>query len=174
MKKAIFLFALLLTFNVVARAQTEKGNWMVGADVANLDYQFESDVFTINLVPQAGYFVSDNLAVGAMANLGIITGGETVTIFGLGPFIRGYFGSTGKGKFFGQGNVGFSGVSVRGDTATQFDAGATLGYAWFLNRSVALETGLGYSYTKPGSFKGLSDLGLRFGFQIHLPGKKAL
>lgn len=173
MKKLLLLSAFVIAFGFGARAQTEEGTWMIGTNVANIDYLFDSETFNLNLLPQAGYFVSDNIAVGAQANLGIISGGgETITTYGIGPFVRGYFGGTEKAKFFAQGNVAYSGVSD-GVSSNQFDAGVALGHAWFLNKHVAFETALAYSYVKQEDVDGQSGLGLRLGFQIHLPGKKA-
>ena len=50
-----------------------------------------------------------------------------------------------------------------GSMDSQFTYGAGLGYASFLNKSVALE--LGANYQKMGDFPG--SFGLGVGFQIH-------
>src|SRR5690606_569612 len=151
-------------------AQTEKGGWLVGANLAGINYGFDSKVFSLGLNPQAGYFIADNVALGASLHLGVDApkDGDAVTSWGIGPFVRGYFGGTEKGKFFGQADVAFGGV----ESATSFGLGATAGYAYFITKNVALETGLGYTYLKPESVDGLSDIGLNVGFQIYLGGKK--
>jgi len=172
--KRILLTALIALVAGFASAQTEKGGWMVGASVANLNYGLTDKDFSLDLTPQAGYFISDNVALGGQLLLSVYSpkDGESLTSWGIAPFVRGYFGGTEKGKFFGQGNVGVAGSSFDDETTTAFALGATAGYAYFITRNVSLETGLGYSYSKAKDFDGSSNLGLNFGFQIYLGGKK--
>ncbi|MFD2741862.1 MULTISPECIES: hypothetical protein [Sphingobacterium] len=154
-----------------------QGNWMVGGSVGSLGYSFEGESFNIQLNPRAGYFISDGIAIGAQAALGLQTvsgDGDNVWNYGISPFVRYYFpeGSSSTGRFFGHGNVGIGGSS-RGDGAS-FEAGIAGGYAHFITRNVALETTLGYNYSKANlnSAGGASGLGVSLGFQIYLPGNR--
>ena len=169
MKKLLLSLTLVAGLGLAANAQTEKGGYIVGAQAASINYNTTSEVFSLNLSPQVGYFVKDNLAVGASAGLGIVSAsGTSTTSWSIGPFARAYFGGTETSKFFAQGNVGIGGVS--GDTA--YNLGAGLGYTYFITKNVGLETGLGYNYTDAtGGGASSSNLGLNLGFQIYL-GKK--
>ncbi|WP_166335057.1 hypothetical protein [Sphingobacterium chungjuense] len=191
MKKVLLsgLFAVALAFGSYAqRIETvpqtsenvgmtpiQQGNWMVGGSVGSLGYSFEGKNFNIQVNPRAGYFISDGIAIGAQAALGLdaISGEDNVWNYGIAPFVRYYFpeGSSSTGRFFGHGNVGIGGSS-RGDGAS-FEAGIAGGYAHFITRNVALETTLGYNYSKANlnSSGGASGLGVSVGFQIYLPGR---
>ena len=77
----------------VGMSPIKQGNWMVGGSVGSLGYSFESKSFNINLSPRAGYFVTDGLAIGAQANLGLRTvdEGDNEWGYGIAPFVRYYF-----------------------------------------------------------------------------------
>ncbi|MEP7376098.1 MAG: hypothetical protein ABI675_22065 [Chitinophagaceae bacterium] len=155
MKKVILVAVILVAGIISANAQTEKKTVLLGG---NLSFQTSDGASYFTASPNVGYFVANNLAVGARLNLFT---GEGNTAWAVGPFVRGYFAGSDKGKFFAEasGNVGGAdGV----DTEVGFGAGA--GYAIFLNKSIALE--LGANYTKTGSAEGIFGLGV--GFQIHL------
>lgn len=153
-----------------------QGNWMVGGSVGSLGYSFEGKAFNIALQPRAGYFVSDGLAIGAQANLGLTAAKDEDNqwTYGIAPFVRYYFPNAGSstGRFFGQGDVGISGSSI-GKSAS-LAVGANVGYAHFITRTVALEATFGYNYSKANinTGSGASGLGVGLGFQIYLPGKR--
>ncbi|MGE8292223.1 hypothetical protein D3C87_886710 [compost metagenome] len=153
-----------------------QGNWMVGGSIGSLGYSFEGKSFNAALQPRAGYFVSDGLAIGAQANLGLRTqkDADNEWTYGIAPFVRYYFpqGGSSTGRFFGQGDVGISGSSVGKSAALAL--GANVGYAHFITRTVALEATFGYNYSKASinTGTGASGLGVGVGFQIYLPGKK--
>ncbi|PWS31326.1 outer membrane beta-barrel protein [Pedobacter paludis] len=174
MKKVLLSLLMVVGIGFVANAQTEKGSWMVGAQAANINYNTTSEVFSFSLSPQAGYFVKDNLAIGGKLSLDIVSAsGSTATSWGIGPFVRGYFGGTEKAKFFAEGNVGLGGISYSGASSTAYNLGATVGYAYFITKNVGLETGLGYGYSNSTSGgMSSSDLGLNLGFQIYLGKRK--
>ena len=106
MKKTIILSALALT-TFIAKAQTEKNNWIVGGALAfTSSTQKEADMpgsassTAVALSPSAGYFFINNLAAGASINLTSAhssnsnsgsTSSSTVTLFSAGPFVRYYF-----------------------------------------------------------------------------------
>ncbi|MDH5827472.1 hypothetical protein ACFX5U_05170 [Sphingobacterium sp. SG20118] len=160
----------------VGSAPIKQGNWMVGGSLANLGYSFEGKAFNVNLQPRAGYFVSDGIAIGAQANLGLTAakGHDNEWNYGIAPFVRYYFpeGSSSSGRFFGQGDIGIAGSSI--GKGASLALGANLGYAHFITRTVALEATVGYNYTKSNVNLGdkASGLGVGLGFQIYLPGQR--
>lgn len=155
----------------------QKGNWLVGGSIGALGYSFESENFNINLMPKAGYFISDGIAIGLGVNLGFSTvkGGDNIWGYGVKPFIRYYFpeGSSASGRFFGQGDLGITGAN-EGASDTSFAFGLNLGYAHFITNTVALEVTAGYNYSKSDAANAVAQngLGAAVGFQIYLPGKK--
>lgn len=155
----------------------QKGNWLVGGSIGALGYSFESENFNINLMPKAGYFISDGIAIGLGVNLGFSTvkGGDNIWGYGVKPFIRYYFpeGSSASGRFFGQGDLGITGAN-EGTSDTSFAFGLNLGYAHFITNTVALEVTAGYNYSKSDAANAVAQngLGAAVGFQIYLPGKK--
>ncbi|MFZ4260878.1 hypothetical protein ACFRAE_02475 [Sphingobacterium sp. HJSM2_6] len=154
----------------------KKGNWMVGGSIGNIGYSFEAESFNIQLMPRAGYFVSDGIAIGAQANLGLkaVSGLDNEWGYGISPFVRYYFpgGASATGRFFGQGDIGIGGSSA-GDNVS-LNVGANVGYAHFITQTVALEATLGYNYSKANINAGdkATGLGVGLGFQIYLPGKR--
>lgn len=154
MKKVLLVATIMVAGFMSADAQTEKGNFLLGG---NVTFQTSDGTSVFMAAPNLGYFVANNIAVGARVNL--LTS-EGYTAWAAGPFVRGYFLGSDKGKFFGEGGVNIGGADGA-DTEVGFGVGA--GYAIFLNRSVALE--FGANYTKTGEAEGIFGLGV--GFQIH-------
>ncbi len=192
MKKKVVLTGLLLAVFTAGYSQEittpqymqnvgtkpiQKGNWLVGGSIGALGYSFESENFNINLMPKAGYFISDGIAIGLGVNLGFSTvkGGDNIWGYGVKPFIRYYFpeGSSSSGRFFGQGDLGITGAN-EGASDTSFAFGLNLGYAHFITNTVALEVTAGYNYSKSDAANAVAQngLGAAVGFQIYLPGKK--
>lgn len=154
MKKVLFIVALVAA-SFAGTAQTSKSTWMLGggAGFNSTKPDGGSSTSTWNLSPAVGYFVMDNLAIGAGVSIADYGAGSTTNF---GPFARYYFTSLGKSaKLYGNVGANF------GDY-TEF--GVSAGVAYFLNSSIALETALGY--TKNTDWK-TSNIGLNVGFQIH-------
>jgi len=191
MKKKILLFGLVLC-GISSHAQEitppqyeqsvndapiQKGNWIVGGSIGALGYSFESENFNINVMPKAGYFITDGIAVGLGVDLGFSTvkGGENIWGYGIKPFVRYYFpeGASSTGRFFGQGDLGITGAT-EGSADTSFAFGLNMGYAHFITRTVALEVTAGYNYSKSDSANAVAQngLGAAVGFQIYLPGRR--
>lgn len=80
---------------------------------------------------------------------------------GVGPYVRGYFGGSDRGKLFAQLGVEIAGISGIGGSNTAFTPRA--GYAVFLNRSIALEVA-----ARLITGQGSTIFGAGAGFQIHL------
>lgn len=159
MKKTFFVAAFLVAGFMSANAQTEKGTLLLGG---NVSFQTSDGISYFSAAPNVGFFIANNLAIGVRGNL--LTG-ESYTAWAVGPFVRGYFAGSEKGKLFAEGGVNVGGVTDE-DTEVGFGLGA--GYALFLNKSVALE--FGANYAKTGSAEGIFGLGI--GFQIHFKNRK--
>src|SRR3989337_2214932 len=92
MKRTLSVLMAFLVFTLAASAQTEKGSWLVGG---NVEVNTAEDDTQIDFSPNAGYFLLDNLAVGARVGLNYRKQETTkTTSLGFGPFARYYFGTT--------------------------------------------------------------------------------
>lgn len=199
MKKLLFLssFLLALTFGAAAqdlqelpRPQTtapvageavQEGNWMIGGSVGNIALNFKAESYGFGINPRAGYFISDNAAIGAEVQLGldVYDGGE-IWRYGLTPFVRYYFpeGAAPTHRWFGEAIIGLGGSSIEdseGDAVVSRVYGLRAGYAHFVADNVALEATLGYVRTNADISVGVTQagLGLGLGFQIYLPSRNS-
>ncbi len=155
-------------------AQTEKGNMLLGG-TAGFNVQFEKpdNIVKIDISPELGFFVTNNLAFGGAINLGTTKSGDfSITTYGISPFGRYYFG-TGMTRIFLHGQFGFAGATFDFGGDKESTTGSALlvgpGVSFFLNKHVAIEGVLGY--TKQFGDLDASDLGLRFGVQAYLGGE---
>lgn len=161
----------------VGASPIQQGNWIVGGSIGSIGYSFEGETFNVNIMPQAGYFISDGVAIGLTAGGGLQTvkDGDNVWNYKVAPFVRYYFpeGASSTGRFFGQGDLGISGASAGSESDTSFAFGINAGYAHFITQNVALEAMAGYNYSKSdvANAKAQTGLGVSVGFQIYLPGK---
>ncbi len=164
----------------VADEVLQKGNWVVGGGLGSIGLNFSTGTFSLNLVPHAGYFISNNLALGAQTILSLSShDGGTEVAYSISPFLRYYFGAGGRasGRFFGELGAGLAGSALEdNDDDSGFSGLLNLraGYAHFITRNVALEGSAGYNLTNADlrSVASVSGLGLTFGFQIYLPGRR--
>lgn len=194
MKKILLLATFLSIFTLTSQAQDlprpqttapvaneaiQQGNWMVGANVGNIGYNFRSKNFNFEIRPRAGYFISDNAVIGTEAQLGlqVYSGGEQFS-YGLTPFVRYYFpeGAAPTHRWFGEALVGFAGSSTENsneDAIFSSVLGLRGGYAHFVASNVALEGTLGFTRTNAdiNTGNGVSGLNVAVGFQIFLPGR---
>ncbi len=163
MKKLMLTMVAGLGFAMVVNAQsTDKGNVMLGGNVS-YDYQKVKDVDGntqhYSILPQVGYFVQDNFAVGA--GLGFSGKTEvspadvksTLGEFAVSPFAR-YYKGDGNVKFFGQLSVpmGWGTAKVDGNkagTTERYGAAISPGLAYFPTSRLGIEfsvRGLYYEY----------------------------
>jgi hypothetical protein len=196
MKKIVTLFAFALICSG-AFAQFNQGRYLVGGSLGfsattgksktDNATNTNSHTTTIFVSPDAGYFIMDNLAVGAGLSLtsstekgdGTYNYKQTTTMFTLSPFARYYLD---QGIFF-QGQVGFGSLSYKNKpdnsnttTTTKygvFNWAIGAGYAYFLNDFVAIEPMIGYKSdalkNKDADVKGIdSGIFLNIGLQVYL------
>ena len=170
MKKNVFSVMLVfLACGFAATAQTEKGNWLVGGDVK---LNTANKNTTIAFSPSAGYFIANNLAVGAnvLFSYTKVNDAKTTSI-GAGPFARYYFGTMNIRPFvFGDVNFVSTKTKVNStattSTGSSYDLGA--GLAAFINRNVAIEGKAGYNHVAYEKQDGSGGSALSIGFQVYL------
>ncbi|MEL6560792.1 MAG: outer membrane beta-barrel protein [Bacteroidota bacterium] len=198
MKKHLLITILLfgsIMLSSQLSAQTEKGNMLLGGSVnfSYTDNDFDTgsstnDISTntsLNINPSFGYFIADNFVVGANIGLSFFSsesdsGNLTTSSNGVtfGPFARyytdsGLFGTVG----FGFGSSNFEQESDFGDadfTSSTFSWNIGVGYAIFLNESIAIEPLISYnrSVSDPNTDVGderniLSSINVGAGFNIY-------
>jgi hypothetical protein len=132
--KKYFLILLTACAIQAGYSQTEKGKMFIGGrfnlygnNNSQLDtmYKHEYDRIEFTIFPNFGYFIADNLAIGANISLGVSKSNETndyinrapynstntyktnLISMGLGGFVRYYVNITDKFKFFVNGNLGY-------------------------------------------------------------------
>ena len=183
MKKLIFtLFISILTLQLYG--QLKKDNRMIGG-TAGFDILIVEDVFdnetlvVLDLRPNFGKFITDNFVAGGKFGVLLLSGeGSTVTFLHVGPFARYYFTpEKTSGSPFAQFGVGYTGGFGEGNSESSAEINAGIGYSVFLNKNVAIEGILGYTYrSNPiggiDILRGLSnhDIGVNFGIQVFLDG----
>ncbi|HLR38001.1 MAG TPA: outer membrane beta-barrel protein [Chitinophagaceae bacterium] len=184
MKKTLLLLPLLvLLLQVVSssvQAQTEKGNMMVGMQVANIGGTFQDggNTFNLNLTPSAAYFVRNNLAIGGMLDLGLATQNKLTTFsYGIGPWARYYFTTpqemdfSSHAAFFIDGFVGLQGVShENGGNTNGLGIKVGPGISYFISSMVSLDASVNYNLILGfGNTATVNKIGLNIGFQVFLP-----
>ena len=181
MKKVLFLQVVLLLAGIgITNAQIQRGNVMIGADIANFQLGLrEGNHFEMLINPKVAWFVRDNVALGGYFNLGINTdkGAGTDFNYGVGVLGRYYAGAATAPlrhtRFFLEANAGVEGFNPRvGANTNGLGIGAGPGISYFITPSVGLE-GL-FKYNGIIGFGQATTnhlLSLNVGFQIFLPGR---
>jgi hypothetical protein len=179
MKKNAFTLLLFILIAGAASAQTERGNWLVGG---NLDLNTVSNATRFNISPMVGYFFVDNFAAGGNLNFDLAKYGDSkVTTWGIGPFVRYYFG-TGNVRPLLDGDLNFTSNKTKltstetSSTSNGMNYFLGGGVAAFINRNVSIEGLAGYSHTKirhSGEDNGSGGFNLRIGFQVYLSSGQA-
>ena len=186
-------FVLAATFT---HAQTSSGNLMFGGGIAFSSNTRQSDndntYSNVSFTPNAGYFVSDNFAVGLSVTMASEKSGTgqfrlTENTFGVGPFARYYF-FTSNEQFAIFGQAGLSLASEKNTDASGFVRKGSLtsfslfpGAAYFLNEHWAVELSItGFQFTSSDPDKendndkstyvnfGLRTFSPTLGFRYHL------
>lgn len=187
MKYLIILASLLTTLNLFGQDEKpiNKGNFLLGGSTNMAYHNQDGESYQINITPSFGFFVENNIAIGLKPNFGYYyTSSDDdelsfkQTSIGAGPFIKCYFNSGllveletyflyGKSKYdYGDMFGSFE------DESKQIIFSPGIGYAFFINNKVSLETKLSYQVAKIKSGSNHNDdsesLILSFGFQIFL------
>ncbi|WP_168207878.1 outer membrane beta-barrel protein [Spirosoma sp. KCTC 42546] len=153
MKAIVCTIALVIAGFSSAMAQTEKGNRLMGVNVANIIIPTSGNTnkaTIISLQPTYGWFISNGLVVGAgipFYHLG--ADNSKLTQIGIAPFLRYYIGPSQVKPFLGA-SVGIvnTSASVNGSassTSTDPIYSVTGGVAFFMNRHVSFDMALAYT-----------------------------
>lgn len=189
MKAIVCTLALFIAGFSSAMAQTEKGNRLMGVNVANIVIPTSGDVTIISLQPTYGWFVSQGLVVGAgipFYHLG--TDNSKLTQIGIAPFLRYYIGPSQVKPFLGV-SVGVVNTSAStngsaSSSSTDPIYSVTGGVAFFLNRHVSFDMALAYTGGDIGALNSYlagttnaltpnipKALNFSLGFQVYFGGK---
>lgn len=166
--KSFLLFIAACHLMNHLHAQTGKGGVLLGG-TASFQVQFTDPESTnVDLSPQLGFFIANNLAIGGALNLNF---SNSYSSFGIAPFGRYYFEGEKSSRLFVQAQVGYFSTKFGDDeTISGTQIGFGPGVAFFLNDHVAIEGMLAYNI-RGGDFS-TNDLGLRFGVQAYLGAKE--
>jgi hypothetical protein len=171
--KKVFLGALLIALSTITQAQTQKGTWLLGGGAGfSSTSTGDAKESTVSFSPNLGYFLADNLSVGASAIVSSVKpdGRDATTTLAIGPAVRYYFAPLGShAKLFANGSLGLGSVKTGSSDPVNVAAWAvSVGPAIFLNQSIALELAVGYSSAKvKDAADATNTLGVSVGFQIH-------
>lgn len=173
--KKIFLSLVIIFIALSTQAQTEKGTWLLGgsASFSSSKPANSSSVTNTLFSPAAGYFVNNDLAVGAGINFQNLNGNYSSISFA--PFVRYYFLPIGtNAKLFGNGSFGYGSYKFTGSNSNSLTTWElSAGPAFFLNKNVALELALAYGSASYSPNDAVNTVSLKAGFQIHFNnGKK--
>lgn len=164
----ILLLLIFILTTAVVSAQTEKGTILAGGQLA---FTTNKNASSFRLNPNVGFFVGNNLAVGGGVRFDFSKAGTvSANEFGIGPFMRYYFGKA-ETKPFLVVSADYLTNSVKTDIAKISNSGfgflTGLGFAAFLNRNVAVEGIAGYNYAKYTNADGNGGFSLSLGFQLY-------
>lgn len=184
MKKVFALALIFVTGVLMANAQIQRGNVLVGGDIANFNLGLNKGAyFTVLINPKAAWFIKDNTAIGSYLNLGLKTarGKGTDFIYGLGLLLRQYANKNAVAavkhtRIFFEANAGFEGedhsVSSTNVTTNGLGIGIGPGLTYFITQNIGLESLLKYQGILGfGTRATTSTLNLNIGFQIYLSTK---
>lgn len=180
MKKILLLATTFCMAGIVLHAQTQKGYYLIGGNIASMGGNTNEKSFNLKIEPKAAWFIQDDLAVGGQVSLGLDAGrgrGPAINYF-VGPMARYYFGdqqinTPKQTRVFAEANAGIGGTNGGGRSTNGFEAGVGPGLAFFVNENIALELLAKGNITTGAGSNGVAfkpNLGL--GFQIYLPTSK--
>jgi hypothetical protein len=181
MKKVLSLLLIFVgIFPFSSEAQIQKGNFLIGTDLAGLSFG-SGGYFNVNIDPKLAFFIKNNLAVGPYINFGLTTAknSSTYTTYGVGGLARYYVNDPKSdvvkhGRLFFEGNAGIEGTNTHSASTNGLGLGIGPGYAYFITPNIGLETLLKYNgIVGFGNETTSSTVDLNIGFQIYLGGKRA-
>jgi outer membrane protein len=192
--KKFTILAIAICASFTTYAQYNQGRMLVGGSLGfsaetektkfNGNTQTDGKWTSFSLAPQFGYFIIDNLAVGASLDLGLSKWKDeadsdddySVTSIEFIPTVRYYLPQ----NIFFQGQVGFGTSKYKYGSGTvdeekysTISFALAAGYAFFLNDNVAIEPMIGYGSSsekdKDTDVKYIDNgLFLRVGIQVYL------
>ena len=160
--------AYMLMSSATAFAQTDKGAVLVGGALS-LQTTKNNSSFVLN--PNIGFFPFQNFAFGVTTNFNYSKQGNIKSNqVGVGPFLRYYVGKT-QTKPFITTEIGYLHNKIETpltETSTNgFGFLIGLGFAAFINETVAIEGLTGYNYSDFSDASSAGGFTMRFGFQLY-------
>lgn len=166
MKKILLSIVAITVFGLANAQETldgngsgfSKGDFFVSGSVGfSNTKQGDAKANNFNFSPMMGYFVSENIALGAELSLGTSKQGDNKSnSLGVAAIGRYYFTPKNKFSIFGQGRIGY--LSTKDEVAdggeaknNGFSIGVGAGMSYFVSNHFAIEAGLGilgYQSTK--------------------------
>ena len=173
MKKVILTAVAVFGF-AFANAQTggfAKGDAFIsGALTVGSTKTGDAKASGFEIEPKVGYFVSENIAIGAKLGFGSNKIGDDKTnAFTAGAFGRYYFTPASQFSVFGQAGLDFTNSKAGDFKTNQVGANVGLGLSYFLSNHFAIEAtwaGLEYSVNNNGGHG--ADKSNNFGFGTDL------
>jgi opacity protein-like surface antigen len=168
MKKKFLVILLFFSIQHI-RAQTSKGDWMVGGDLA---FNTAKKNRHILFDPQMGFFFLKNLVLGGHLSFQLQDEGTaTISSFGVGPFARYYFGDT-KARPFFAGDLSFLSSKIKTESTSISNSAVDyflgVGASFFINENVAVDGIMGYRSIKYTNESPSGGLNMKVGFQVFL------
>ena len=175
MKVSMYLILLsALLCSQSALAQPSQGSVMIGGNAGFNSRSYNNNTYTyLYLIPQVGYFFTDQFAAGALINLEFFGGDSDGSWIGIGPYGRYYFNNSGPVRAFGQAGIEFYNIDFGGnsDSFTNFGFNIGAGADYFLNESVALEALLNFNSNKDSEDDDSEiNIGLNIGVAVFIGG----
>ena len=181
----LLLLMSVMTYSV--QAQTEKGKWLIGATTNNLSLAASKGTMGLSLQvsPNVGYFVANNLAVGVRLGFSYSnsrTNGQSesrstgiaATVFG-----RYYIPISSKIKIPIDIEAGYAygtGYSGRYNFVSKsIIGGISTGIAWFPSKNLSIDLLAGYrfqEYLDGGRLNHQGRFNAQIGFNLFLDGKQ--
>jgi outer membrane protein with beta-barrel domain len=184
MKRIITYLAISISvLSYTAEAQIQRGNVLIGADLANINLSLDKGGnFSFRINPKVAWFIRDNVAVGGyvLAGLSTAKNAGTNVQYGVGALARYYLGASDvtllrHSRLFVEGNAGIEGDNPAvGDNTNGLGLGVGPGIAYFITPNIGLEALLKYNgIVGFGTAPTSNELNFSLGFQIYLSGARA-
>jgi hypothetical protein len=179
MKNLVFFFLLMISAFSYAQVKkpVTRGNIIVSGGGSFSSYHTDNingntittiSSSVINLNPGAGYFIIDNLAVGADLTVSFFKQTENrYYVLGIGPFAKYYF----ENGIFAKAETNFTilhGLGGNNSRQRGYSIAPGVGYAWFLNQKVSLEPAVVYSFNHYHYMANLNERQRSFMLEIRL------
>ncbi|MCC6287400.1 MAG: hypothetical protein IT249_05905 [Chitinophagaceae bacterium] len=172
----------MLMLSSSIKAQIQQGNVMVGGNISDMSFNLDNGGgFSMSLTPKAGWFIRNNLALGAYIDFGLTAakGIRPSISYGVGALGRYYINDPTinvlrKTRFFGEATLGIEGFNPSaGDNTNGLGISAGPGIAYFVTPNIGLEGLIKYrGIVGFGSSPASSNLVFGLGFQIYLSREK--
>ena len=160
MKKVVLILSLALFSIFNSYSQTSQRSYLLGGS-ARLSFDTDGE-YNLSLIPDMGYFIGENFCIGASVPLIFYKHKYSNSYYiGISPFLRYYFGENDRNRFYGLGRVNFK-ISENLTVGSYGWGDLGIGYVWFINNSIGLETEIIGNLT-PDKI----TLGAYLGFQIY-------